>query len=245
VKLDAGDAIVPVEWKALYLDLRSVKAGDCELSFTSAERDAMFAFFEESVSKYIEPFTMGIHRWKIVRVKVDTTVPLAAPNGYYTIEPSDIPHVATVTPGSYDNIFAVWRGLDANCEIPAPYFGASFGPEPKTRQAGWITVRTPEADILDLLKYLRASDPGVFVHEWMHTSVENHYAKHGAPLPPVTSPDGSLVHSGAGYGYHHPWMDWYRDLIAGRVDVSGKYMGVPPDFLKSCTIRQLVEGCVF
>ncbi len=45
-----------------------------------------------------------------------------------------------------------------------------------------------------------------------------------------------------GYGYAFPWMDWYLDLISGRVLDGEEFVGVTPELLRACTIRGWVNG---
>ena len=241
IALGDADRVDPITWKALFIGVRQVQAAGCELAFTQAELDSLFQFFQWSLTEHMRPATLGLHRWNVDREDVEVPIALTKPGGYYTIPPSALPPLSTVAPGDYDNVFVVWRGVGATCEIPAPYFGAAFGPDPSTRHTGYILVRTPLEDIRGLLDFLRMEDPGVFVHEWLHTSAENFYSILGAQLPPARGDDG-VLHSGAGYGYGAPWISWYRDLAGARVDVDGTFMGIGPELLRGCTIRQRAVG---
>lgn len=245
LELDAPHRVPARPWTALYVELERVTDGNCETAFAPGELDALFAFFETSL-RVLEEDSMGLIEWTVERVSIPELVALDLTPGYPTIEPVGLDPVQGLEPGDVDNIFVVFKGMSELCEIPAPYFGLAWGPEPATREAGFTVVQIPDPDVIGLLSYLSASDPGVFVHEWEHTAVENHFGPLVAATPGVALPspgdDGSVVHNAEAYGYAAPWMTWYQDLLGGRVADPGSPLGVGPDVMRLCSIVDRANG---
>jgi hypothetical protein len=65
---------------------------------------------------------------------------------------------------------------------------------------------------------------------------EGFYQGLGADLP--APDDGLVVHSAEEYGYTFPWMEWYEDLIGGRVPEDDGFSGLGPEILHACTVRE-------
>ena len=235
--------VAPRIWRARYINLKSVTATlddgtECAASLDNADADRSYDAFLLGMQQHVEPFSHGTIEWEVERVDVEET--LALPNhgwGISPVAPTVEAYLQDVTPGDLDLVMVFYRSSGPGCVIPAPFFGADFGTSPESREAGFVVVKLQTEDSIDeLWNYFEENDPGVWVHEWLHTVTESYYGSIGAPMP--LAGEGGMVHSSEMYGYEAPWMDWYADLMAGRVLVDGEFYGITPEILLECTFRE-------
>ncbi|SDE33338.1 hypothetical protein [Niabella drilacis] len=252
VAFTTADKPVPKTWKALWIGLYETRGntatGDCSTHFSTADLDAGYHFFTWSLKEHFEKYAWGTMKWEVERKDITAPVTLTKGNSGYTVEPATIAALTPqIQPGVYDCVFVFWREKEGPCGFPGNYFGlARTNPIAEAMKTGYVTVKLdPGADITATINQYKTSDPGVWVHEWLHTVGENFYQEKGLNLPEKAG--GFSVHAAELYHYTFPWMDWYRDFISGRVSNTGSspaYLGIGPEALLGCTVRETaVNGC--
>lgn len=236
-----NDILEPRIWRALWIGVPQAQAeveGElCETSLNEEELDAAFEFYTSSVEDHFEPYSFHTFQWEIDRR--DTTQPVDVTEGkyWYDIQPNDLGEILDdVEPGDYDTIFVFWKGQGDGCVIPGEYLGLGWNPNADAKFAGFVSVKFETNDIYWYIDYFVNNDPGVWIHEWLHTVCEAFYYFRNVPLPYVHNQ--GVVHTAEEYGYEFPWMTWYEDLIGGRVPSDEGYLGIGPETLSRCTVRQ-------
>lgn len=254
IVLSLTDRPVPKNWKALWVGLYETKgnsaSGECSTHFTKTELDAGFDFFQWSLQQHFEKYSYGTMKWQVVRKDITTSVALnKASSNWFTVEPATIAAILPeIKPGEYDCVFVFWREREGGCSFQSNYFGLAWtNPMAETIKTGFVTVKFDAGtDINERINYYKTNDPGVWVHEWLHTVGENFYQNKGIAMPQKAG--GFAVHAAELYQYNSPWMEWYKDFIAGRVpNLSGfsGYSGIGPEALLKCTVRETAvdSGC--
>jgi hypothetical protein len=241
VVLDELDQIEPRTWRALWIGVADAQATVddqlCETHATAEDLDASYGFFVESLQDQIEAYAFRAIEWEIERR--DTTMPVTVSGGddWFDIQPNDVFEITfDMVPGEYDAIFVFWKSQGDGCVIPGAYLGLGWSPQPATWWSGFVTIKFETDDIPGQIDYFQSSDPGPWTHEWLHTVCEGFYQGLGAELP--APDDGLVVHAAEEYGYEFPWMTWYEDLIGGRVAGEDQYLGIGPEALNACTVRE-------
>jgi hypothetical protein len=213
IQLEASDQAQPKIWKALWIGISEANGvsanGNCSTRFSTSELDAGYNFFKWSIENHFEKFSYGTMKWELERKDISTPVYLTKTNNaWFTLEPSTISQLLPeIVPGTYDAIFVFWRERDCSCSFQSSYFGLAWtNPMNESLKTGYITVKFDAgADLNQKISYYMSTDPGVWVHEWLHTVGENYFQKKGYSLP---TNDGNLVvHAAEKYGYTFPWMD--------------------------------------
>jgi len=247
VKLADTDQPQPKIWKALWIGVSEVTGytatGLCSSRFSKEELDAGYDFFQWSIKNQFEKFSYGILKWEVERKDIPAPLMLTkASNTWFTLEPSTITKaLPEIVPGKYDAVFVFWREKDGTCSFQSSYFGLAWtDPMNEPTKTGYITLKFDAGtDINSKIAYYKSTDPGVWVHEWLHTVGENYFQKKGFSLP--TNEGNLVVHAAEKYGYTFPWMDWYEDFISGRVKEpanSSGYVGIGPEALLKCSLRE-------
>lgn len=247
ITLLPADKPVSKNWKALWVGLFETKGnsaqGECSTHFTKAELDAGFDFFRWSLQQHFEKYSYGTMKWEVERKDISTPVLLnKESSNWFTVEPHTITTLLPeIQPGGYDCVFVFWREREGNCSFQSNYFGLAWtDPMADVMKTGFVTVKFDAGtDINERINYYKTNDPGVWVHEWLHTVGENFYQNKGIAMPQKAG--GFSVHAAEVYQYSFPWMDWYKDFIAGRVpNPSGSpgYLGIGPEALLKCTVRE-------
>lgn len=252
VELVQADKQAPKTWKALWIGVHEVtglsSTGQCSSQFSKEELDAGYNFFCWSIENHFEPYSFNTMNWEVERQDIETPIELhKASNTWFTLEPNSITDLLPkVQPGNYDAVFVFWREKDGECSFQSSYFGLAWcDPMNEPIKTGYITVKFDAgSDINEKINWYKNNDPGVWVHEWLHTVGENYFQNRGERLPEKGG-DGFVVHAAEKYGYTYPWMDWYSDFVSGRVkDASGGnvYYGIGPEaFLKYCVRETAIE----
>lgn len=252
IVLSLEDQPQPKIWKALWIGVHEVtgisKTGHCNTRFSEDELDAGFEFFNWSIENHFEKYSYGTMKWEVERKDVEQPIELYRTNdSWFTLEPSSITALLPiVSPGNYDAVFVFWREKDGTCSFQSSYFGLAWtNPLNEPIKTGYVTIKFDAGtSITDRIAYYKNNDPGVWVHEWLHTVGENYFQGKGESLPAKGS-DGLVIHAAEKYGYTFPWMDWYEDFISGRVkDVSTNsvYLGIGPEAFLKCSLRETVNG---
>ena len=246
--LTAADKPEPKIWKALWIGVHEVNAvsatGHCSSHFSKEELDAGYDYFQWSIENHFEPFSYGTMKWELERKDIETPIELhKASNTWFTLEPYSITElVPEVKPGEYDAVFVFWRESDGSCSFKSSYFGLAWcDPMNEPIKTGYITIKFDAGtDINKNIEWYKNNDPGVWVHEWLHTVGETYFQDRGERLPEKGG-DGFVIHAAEMYGYKYPWMDWYGDFISGRVkNTSGSsiYYGIGPEAFLNYSVRE-------
>ncbi len=248
IRLTLEDVQPANQWKALFVGVPEVvgdtSSGKCSSKFTKADLDKAYEFFKFNMRDHIEKFSFGTVKWDIQRQDLTKPVKLRynPNNQWYTLEAEQgLAELSQLSPGMYDNIFLFWREQDGNCSFKSSYFGLAWL-DPlsmETQQTGYVTVKfNPEnIGVAAKLQEYKRYDPGVWTHEWLHVVIEQFYPNLNVDVP-IPPKDALILHAAGAYGYQYPWMKWYKDLISGQVLLGNKYVGIGPEALLRCNIRQ-------
>ena len=248
VVLDQQDLMAPITWKALFIGVPEATGlspnGRCSTHFTTEDLDDAFEFFKWNLQSHIEPFSFNTIKWDISRQDLTQPAELTKTNnGWYTLEsPQGLAEIENLKPGDYDVVFLFWRAEEGDCNFESSYFGLAWldPTSMDTQHTGYITVKfnPGEMAVAEKLDEYKRNDPGVWTHEWLHVVIEQFYPDLGVDVPtPAEGGDGLVLHAAGAFNYKFPWMKWYEDLIGGKVREGSKYVGIGPDALLKCSIR--------
>ena len=242
VDLSNNDLQQPKVWKALFIGVNKVTAnvGSCVSEYTTDELDLAYDFFNWSFKEKVEDYSYHTTKWEIDRRDIsDETIVLSNDK---LITPSIIDNYITdVNKGDYDLIVTFFRGgggSQQNCFIDNFIGIAWFDVTELNSDASYYTIRYYD-DIGGAISNAKQNDPGMFIHEWLHTTAEMFYPDKGEKVP---SDNGQVVHAAGKYGYSQPWMTWYEDLISGQVRDGVTYSGIGPDAFLACTVKESALG---
>ncbi|MEO9852902.1 MAG: PEGA domain-containing protein [Reichenbachiella sp.] len=235
IVLSEADLQQAKKWKALFVGVNKVSKSteDCITQYTTEELDLAFDFLNWSFQEKLEPFSYHTMDWEFERRDIsDQTVILDEDN---LINPTIFEnHITDIDKGDYDLVITFFRGEQEDCFI-ANFIGiAWFDVTELSSESSYYTIRYYD-DIKASIEDARKNDPGVFVHEWLHTVAERFYPNRGEVVP---DDDGLVVHAAGKFGYTFPWMTWYEDLISGQVVTPDGYAGIGPEALLQCTVRE-------
>jgi hypothetical protein len=133
--------------------------------------------------------------------------------------------------GSYDSIFVLWpqRDLVADLSIQSGGWGLAIAASDWSNEATYAAVANTES-----WRWQIPVIGEVWLHEWLH-GVCAFFASKGY-LMPHGDADG-----GARHGYNQSsvsgWIDYYRDLMSGKVLENSKRTGIPLDAWQSAPIH--------
>ncbi|TAJ14412.1 hypothetical protein DMA11_05205 [Marinilabiliaceae bacterium JC017] len=253
VNFNESDKQTPKKWKALWVGVHEVKGqtanGICSSRFTKEQLDAGYDFFEWSIENHFEKMSYGTMDWEIERKDVDIPLMLkrSSDGTWYTLEQDVVTAaIPEIEPGAYDCVFLFWREKEGSCDFTSPYFGLGWcDPLGDPIKTGFVTIKfNAKDDINKAIQYYKDNDPGVYMHEWLHTVGEKYFQSRGYSLPEKAD-DGFVVHAAEKYKYTYPWMNWYEDFVSGRVkDYNGRsvYYGIGPDAFLECSLRESATG---
>lgn len=248
IEFTPNDAPEPKVWKALWLGVHEVTGmsakGRCSSRFTKDELDAGYDFFQWSIDNQFHPMSYNTMKWEVERKDIQTPIELhKASNTWFTLEPESIVELLPeVKAGNYDAVFVFWRESEGDCSFQSSYFGLAWtDPLNDPIKTGYITIKFNAGDDLnENINWYKDNDPGVWVHEWLHTVGETYYQNRGERLP-EKGDDGLVLHAAEKYHYTYPWMDWYSDFMSGRVKDLGSantFCGIGPEALLQKSLRE-------
>ena len=246
--LDASDLQAPKHWKALFVGVNQVQSpgGSCVSSYTTAQLDSAYEYFQWSFTTQAEPFSYNTMDWSFERRDISNEVVTLSSDNLIT--PSIFEqHITDIQSGDYDLIVTFFNSGVSNdgspngsCQIQSFIAIAWFDVNELSSQTSYYTVRFHN-NISSAINYSMANDPGLFVHEWLHTTAEMFYPNQGVEVPSFR---GQVVHAAEHFGYTHPWMTWYRDIMRGQVLDRRTYKGIGPEnYLSKCSVRESALGC--
>jgi hypothetical protein len=252
----SADQPVAKVWKALWIGVQTVTGSlnnaPQQSTFTTDELNACFDYFQWSINNLFIPYSYGTMNWQVTRQDIATALPLSNNNdglGYVLNDATVRNAVAGITPGNYDCVFVCWKQKSGSVDFGGNYFGlAGTDPISTSFKTGYVQVKftqDPYGTLSDKINNYKNNDPGVWIHEWLHTVGEHFYQNKGYNLPLASLGGGFSVHAAESYGYTAPWMNWYKDFVSGRVPSVGgaSYLGIGPEALLKCTVRETAVGC--
>jgi len=234
-ELNQDDLQNPKKWKALFIGINDVETldGGCSNHYTSEELDLAFDYFKWSFEEKVEDYSYNTMDWEFTRRDISDQVITLSDKKYLTPSMMES-HLTDVKKGDFDLIVTFFKASDQNC-FDAGFMGlAWYNVTELDCNASYYMVRYHE-DIENRIANAKQNDGGVFIHEWLHTVAERFYPNRGIAVPQL---DGQVVHAAEKYGYEHPWMEWYEDIITGQVKDGYKYVGIGPDAWLDCTVRE-------
>lgn len=246
ISLSSKNIPTPRTWKALWIGVHEAEnpmGGSTH--FSTSDLDTAYSYFKWSIAEHFEKLSYHATKWDVERLDISTPVRLTQSGDNQIIEYSTIKKlVPTIQPGSYDCVFVFFRQQEGNVNHVGNYFGLAWtDPLTDTDKTGYVIVKFDMGNSIESkLAYYKNNDPGLFVHEWLHTVGEIYFTSLGCSMP---VPAGGLrVHAAELYGYSFPWMAWYQDYISGRIyskDGSG-YCGIGPEMLLNNSLRKTALG---
>ena len=241
--LNETDRQAPKVWKALFIGVAKVQAqgGNCVSEYQTEALDAGFDFFRWSFEERVEPYSYHTMQWQFERL--DITDEVVSLSNDKLIGPAEIePYLSGVNKGEFDLIVSFFRGGAGSYECYIDDFKGIAWYDYRVLQAdaSYYTIRFYD-DVAGHIETAKADDrdPGMYIHEWLHTTAEWFFPDQGYAQP---SSDGQVVHAAEAYGYAWPWMTWYRDLLRGQVKQQDDYVGIGPDALLGCSVSEDAIG---
>ena len=242
IVLDDSDRLDAKTWRALFVGVNRVKSanGSCISSYSTAQLDMAYEFFKTSFKDDLEAYSYHTMDWQIERRDIIAkTITLSDD---HLISPATIDqNFPDIMPGDFDLIVSFFNGGagdNSDCFIDNFIGIAWFDVTVLAADASYFTIRYYD-DIEAEIAYAKAEDPGMFIHEWLHTTAEWFYPDLGSAVP--VGSDG-VVHAAGDFGYQHPWMTWYQDLVSGQVPMGEGFGGITPEALHRCTVKESALG---
>jgi hypothetical protein len=257
--LGQDDLQKPRLWKALFVGIyHACDAGhNVILSYSKEDLDLAYAYFKYSFQHYVEPYSYHTMLWQFQRKDiVDDTVVLNIKNllSLSILEK----YIAQwgIKKGQYDLIVSFYRFQGDNDNTASDDLGtfngmAWYNKTDISVRSSYYMIRYYR-NVKKWLDEMKTSDPGMFVHEWLHTVCETFYPGFGVAVPDPTKGGGSSLHAIEAYGYRFPWMTGYRDLMRGQIkeiSYTNKlnpkqvpYVGITPDDFLKCTVCDAALG---
>ena len=239
VSLNEDDLQQPKKWKALFVGFNNATNGSCTTTYSREELQLGYDFFTDTFQEYLEPYSYNTMEWEFEKCFLGAPVRLSNDN-LVTPPVFDAISEVNINPGDYDLIITFFRGQQTDCTIGGFLGIAWFDVNIGNSDASYFTIRYHD-DIEGRINWARNNDPGVYIHEWLHTVAESFYPDRGYPAPRIPA-TREVVHAAGLFNYSFPWMTWYRDLIRGQVNDGGVYKGMGPDALLECTVRENALG---
>ncbi len=216
--------------------------GGCETSISKEDLDRWYDYFLWSLN-IIEENAYNAISWEVNRIDLFNVISLTDDGTYVYVSWDTICNTLNdqLDFNLYDNVFVFWPDATDDCNIPSPYFGLAWWPwHDYGYSPGFVNVKSSSLDsntVEETINYLKTSDPGVWVHEWLHTVADKFYPDLGYSLP--STPGNGVVHSAEEFNYTEPWMIWYKDIIQGKVSSKegNQKLGIGPEALWTRSIR--------
>ncbi|ETN95301.1 PEGA domain-containing protein [Zhouia amylolytica] len=239
ISLDEADLQQPKTWKVLFVGVNQVTTanGNCISSYSTEQLDLAYEFLKWSFEEKVEPYSYNTTNWEFYRS--DITTDIVQLSNDHLINPEIFESkIIDIQKGDYDLIVSFFRGAQQDCFI-ADFIGiAWYDVTALSSESSYFTIRYYD-DLEGAMITSKQNDPGMFIHEWLHTVAERFYPNRGYTMPTFK---GQVVHAAERYGYSAPWMSWYEDIIAGKVKDGSSYVGIGPEAFLECTVREQAIG---
>jgi hypothetical protein len=247
IKMTTADIPAPRTWKALWIGVyEAVNPNGGSTHFSTEDLNAAYDFFKWSIAEHFEKYSYGVTRWDVERLDIKDPVSLIQSGSNQIIPFENIrAKISAIVPGQYDCVFVFFRQQEGSISHIGNYFGLGWcDPLREVEKTGYVIVKFDVGrSIQDKIGYYKSTDPGIFLHEWLHTVGESYFSSLGYNLP-MPAGDGLRVHAAEIYGYTFPWLGWYKDFMAGTV--VGKngvgYFGIGPEALLNNSVRKTAVG---
>ncbi|WBX74608.1 PEGA domain-containing protein [Tenacibaculum pacificus] len=232
------------KWKVLFLGIKKavMPNGSCSSEYTEAELDVGFDFLKWQFQNFVEPDSYNTISWDFDKRYI-SNLTLSGGNSGPLATPDVIsPHITDVNPGDYDLILSFFNRKDADCNL-GEYKGIGwYAPQLGDLKVSYVTIRY-NGNIEESIKDQKENDPGVFIREWLHTVIEqrSYFTDLGTNVP------SGGVHSAENHegDYSYPWMNWYQNILAGKVIEGDTYVGIGPDAFLECTVKyKALNNCL-
>ena len=258
VDLSEDDVQKSKTWKLLFVGINSVtgltNSGVKDtMTYTKAELDIAYDYLQYSFKKYLEPYSYNTIKWEYDRHDIDNEVVyLNAQNLYDPQRFEKYVKEWGLKKGDYDLVVTFYRFEGDDEKTTDDDLGvfngmAWYSKSSISIRSSYLMIRYYR-DVQAWFDHMKANDPGMFVHEWLHTVCETFYPGYGAPVPDPDMGGGSVLHAIEAYGYKYPWMTGYRDLMRGRIKEKSSnnaknpkhlpYVGMTPDDYLEHTVRE-------
>ncbi|GLX76979.1 hypothetical protein tinsulaeT_03190 [Thalassotalea insulae] len=231
-------------WQALFIGVNQVRSpnGNCISEYSQQELDAGFDFFTWSFNQRVEGYSYNTMQWQFDRRDISHEVVTLSDENLITPDIID-GYLNDVHKGDYDLIVTFFRGGAGNsesCYIDDFKGIAWYDYRVLNADASYFTIRYYD-DVQGTIDASKKgdTDPGMYIHEWLHTTAEWFFPDRGYTMP---KQDDQVVHAAGAYNYSPPWMEWYKDLIAGQVKQGDKYIGIGPEAFLACSVRESALG---
>ena len=243
IDLENSDKPEPKLWKGLWVGIREATLDGKSTTYTEEELDKGYAYFQWSIKEHFEDYSYNTIKWEISRKDiVDPVTVDVMESGDHTITPSSMGRLLPeIQPGVYDNVFSFFKERDEDCVFKGGYFALAWlDPFDSDIETGYVTVKFDATEPIEThLSAYKAEDPGVYCHEWLHTVGEYFFQSKGVKMPKKAPANNLMVHAADHvYNYTFPWLTWYQDVMAGRVQSDGKFVGIGPENFLKYTIRE-------
>jgi hypothetical protein len=258
VDLTEDDVQKAKTWKLLFVGVNSVcgltNSGVKDtLSYTKEELDIACDYLQYSFQKYLEPYSYNTIKWEFERHDIENDVVLLNPQNLF--DPQRFEKYITewgLKKGDYDLIVIFYRfeGEDENSDDDdlGTFNGmAWYEKTALSTRSSYLMIRYYK-NVQAWIDHMKANDPGMYVHEWLHTVCETFYPSYGTPVPDPNMGGGSVLHAIEAYGYRYPWMTGYRDLMRGQIREKNSdnpknpkhlpYVGMSPEDFLEHTVRE-------
>lgn len=240
------DIPTPKKWKALWVGVSETTADGCSTKFSKDEMDAGYEYFNWSIKEHFQKYSYNTMAWEVDRKDISVPVEVAPSGSGFVLEPYIFEKYINVKPGEYDCIFVFWRESYKQCSLSGKYLGLGWtNPIQSKNKTGYVTIKFPSGSetIQQRLDQFKKKDPGMWIHEWLHTIGEIFFETQGSTLPGKAG-DGLRVHAAGDYGYNFPWMNWYLDFVSARIKSksSNSYVGIGPEVMLGCSVRDVANG---
>jgi hypothetical protein len=247
IKMTNADIPAPRTWKALWIGVHeAVNPNGGSTHFSTEDLNAAYDFFKWSIAEHFEKYSFGVTHWDVERLDINDPVSLTQSGSNQIIPFQNITNkISAIVPGAYDCVFVFFRQQEGAVAHIGNYFGLGWcDPLREVEKTGYVIVKFDVGNsIQDKISYYKSTDPGIFLHEWLHTVGESYFSSLGYNLP-MPAGDGLRVHAAEIYGYTFPWLGWYKDFMAGKVvskDGVG-YCGIGPEALLNNSVRKTALG---
>lgn len=247
IKLINADTPTPRTWKALWIGVHeAVNPNGGSTHFSTEDLNSAYDFFKWSIAEHFEKYSFGTAHWDVERLDINDPISLIQSGSNQIIPFQNINNkISSIAPGAYDCVFVFFRQQEGTCAHIGNYFGLAWcDPLREIEKTGYVIVKFDVGNsIQDKIISYKSKDPGIFFHEWLHTVGESYYSSLGYNLP-IPAGDGLRVHAAEIYGYTFPWLDWYKDFLAGKVMSKNGvgYCGIGPEALLNSSVRKTALG---
>jgi len=240
ITLTDADVQAPRVWKVLFAGVKKVTSedSDCITEYTTAQLDLAYGFLKESFQQYLEPYTYNTMKWEFYRQDFDEVVTIKDDGPFNNVfTPTEFDNITDIEEAEYDLVVTMYNGgKNTVCSyVTDGYVGLGWYDYHVLESKGAYNTIRYHNDIETSIVSAKQNDPGLFIHEWLHTTIERFYPEMGGKYPDPKN--GSILHAADLYNYSFPWMTWYEDLLKGKVKSGSKYLGIGPEALLECTVR--------